>query len=212
MTCLNIAIVLAQMGKRVLLLEADMRCPTIHKAFDLKGKVGLSSILTGGADEREAIQATRQSNLFVIPAGPVPPHPAELLSSTLLQDLLKKWTAEYDHVIIDSPPAISVTDPVLLSAMTDAVLLVVRFGQTTTAHVRRTCNLLQSVRADVLGIVLNAADLTSPEYYYYRTKYTNSYVSENESKNAKAHVDRADNLREDNAGDSDEMKHDSYRQ
>lgn len=167
MTCLNIAIVLAQQGKRVLLLDADMRRPNIHKAFGLKGQVGLSNVLTGGAKLNDAVQATIQPNLVVVPAGPIPPHPAELLSSSLMEDLLKKWRDEYDHVIIDSPPVISVTDPVLLSVQTDAVLLIVRSGQTTAAHVRRTRNLLQSVNAGLLGIVVNAADLTSPDYYYY---------------------------------------------
>ena len=183
-TCLNIAIVLAQMGKRVLLLEADMRCPTLYKILDLKGQMGLSNILTGGAQDNEAIHPTIQSNLFVIPAGPIPPHPAELLSSSLTDELLKKWSQEYDHVIVDSPPVISVTDPVLLSVKTDAVLLVVRFGQTTTAHLRRTCNLLQSVNAAVLGVVLNAANLSSPDYYYYRSRYyKDRYLDEDESKN-----------------------------
>lgn len=167
MTCLNIAIVLAQQGKRVLLLDADMRRPNIHKAFGLSAHVGLSNILTGGATEKEAIQLTMQPNLFVMPAGPVPPHPAELLSSSLMHDLLEKWREEYDHVILDSPPVISVTDPVLLSVQADAVILIVRSGQTTAAHVRRTRNLLQSVKASLLGVVVNAADLTSPDYHYY---------------------------------------------
>jgi polysaccharide biosynthesis transport protein len=167
MTCINIAIVLAQQGKRILLLDADMRRPHIHRAFGLSGHMGLSNILTGGAKTSDAICKTIQPNLFVIPAGPVPPHPAELLSSALMRDLLKQWRDEYDHVIIDSPPVISVTDPVLLSVETDAVLLIVRSGQTTAAHVRRTRNLLQSVNAGLLGVVVNAADLSSPDYHYY---------------------------------------------
>jgi len=167
MTCINVGIVLAQQGKRVLLVDADMRRPHLHRAFGLKGTIGLSNILTGGAGTSDAIQTTVQPNLFVIPAGPVPPHPAELLSSSLMRDLLNQWCSEYDHVILDSPPVISVTDPVVLSVQTDAVLLIIRSGQTTTAHVRRTRNLLQSVNAGLLGIVVNAADLTSPDYYYY---------------------------------------------
>lgn len=167
MTCVNVAIVMAQQGKRVLLVDADMRRPSIHKAFGLKGNFGLSNILTGGAKIGDTTQATVQPNLFVIPAGQIPPHPSELLSSSLMQDLIRKWREEYDHVIIDSPPVISVTDAVLLSVQTDAVLLIIRSGQTTTAHVRRTRNLLQSVKASLLGIVVNAADLSSPDYYYY---------------------------------------------
>jgi capsular exopolysaccharide synthesis family protein len=167
MTCINIAIVLAQQGKRVLLIDADMRRPSIHRAFSLRDQIGLSNILAGVAQANEAIQATVQPNLFVIPAGPIPPHPAELLSSSLMEELLNRLCDQYDHVIIDSPPVIFVTDPVLLSVQTEAVLLIIRSGQTTAAHVRRARNLLQSVKARLLGIVVNAADLASPDYYYY---------------------------------------------
>ena len=167
MTCANVAIVLAQQGKRVLVVDADMRRPSIHRLFGLPGRVGLSNILTGGAKVSDAIQTTVQPNLFVIPAGPIPPHPSELLGSSLMQDLIRKWGDDYDHVIIDSPPVISVTDAVLLSVQTDAVVLIIRSGETSAAHVRRTRNLLQSVKANVLGVVVNAADLGSPDYYYY---------------------------------------------
>jgi succinoglycan biosynthesis transport protein ExoP len=184
MTCINIAIVLAQQGKRILLVDADMRRPHIHRAFGLNGQMGLSNILTGSLNVNDAIQATVQPNLFVIPAGPIPPHPAELLSSPLMQDLLRKWRDDYDHVIVDSPPVISVTDPVLLSVQTDAVLLIIRSGQTTTAHVRRARNLLQSVNAGLLGVVVNAADLASPDYYYYYgSKYR--YYTEKERRDDK---------------------------
>lgn len=84
-----------------------------------------------------------------------------------MQDLIKKWRDDYDHVIIDSPPVISVTDAVLLSVQTDAVILIIRSGETSAAHVRRTRTLLQSVKANLLGVVVNAADLASPDYYYY---------------------------------------------
>jgi succinoglycan biosynthesis transport protein ExoP len=183
-TCVNVGIVLAQQGKRILLVDADMRRPTIHKIFGMSGQTGLSNILTGNAKVSDAIQATVQPNLFALPAGPIPPHPSELLSSALMQDLLKRWREEYDHIIIDSPPVISVTDAVLLSVQADAVLLIIRSGQTTTAHVRRTRNLLQSVKASLLGVVVNAADLASPDYYYYYygSKYRGYYT---EKKNRK---------------------------
>ena len=173
MTSVNIAVVLAQQGRRILLLDADMRRPTVHKIFGISGQVGLSSILTGGAKVSDAVYTTVQSNLFVIPGGPIPPHPSELLGSALMQDLLGKWRDAYDHVIIDTPPVIAVTDAVMLSAQVDAVLLVIRSGQTTAALVRRTRDLLRSVNANILGLVVNAADLTSPDYYnyYYKSKY-----------------------------------------
>jgi len=185
MTCINIAIVLAQQGKRILLVDADMRRPHIHRAFSLKNQVGLSNILTGSANGNDAIQVTVQPSLFVIPAGPIPPHPAELLSSPLMQNLLRKWRDDYDHVIVDSPPVISVTDPVLLSVQTDAVLLIIRSGQTTAAHVRRARNLLQSVNAGLLGVVVNAANLASPDYYYYYYGSKYRYYAEKEKKDDK---------------------------
>jgi capsular exopolysaccharide synthesis family protein len=190
MTCLNIAIVLAQQGKKVLLLDADMRRPSVHKSFGLKGQVGLSNILTGGATVNDAIQATIQPNLFVIASGIVPPHPSELLSSTLMQDLLRTLCDAYDHVIIDSPPVLSVTDPVLLSVQADAALVIVRSGQTTTAHLRRTCELLHSVKANLLGIVVNAADLASPDYYYYYYGSKYRYYAEKEDHKPSHHGSR----------------------
>jgi succinoglycan biosynthesis transport protein ExoP len=156
-----------------LLIDADMRRPSIHKVFGIGGQIGLSNILTGGAKISDGIQATVQPNLFVIPAGPIPPHPSELLGSSLMQELLKVWRDEHDHVIVDSPPVISVTDAVLLSAQVDAVMLIIRSGQTTNNQVRRSRDLLLSVNANLLGVVVNAADLTSPDYYnyYYGSKY-----------------------------------------
>lgn len=204
MTCINTAIVLAQQGKRILLVDADMRRPSVHNAFGLKGQAGLSNVLTGGARISDAIQTTMQTNLFVLPAGPVPPHPSELLSSSLMRDLLKRWCEEYDHVIIDSPPVITVTDAVLLSVQTDAVLLIIRSGQTTAAHVRRTRNLLQSVKADLLGVVVNAADLASPDYYYYYgAKY--GYYGENEKKGHKIRFHGSHDLNENR--EQDEVIH-----
>lgn len=166
-TCLNLAIVLAQQGKRVLLLDADMRRPSIHLVLGVNNKSGLSNILVGGAKINDVLQSTVQPNLFVIPAGAVPPHPSELLGSSSMQDLLLKLHDEFDHIIIDSPPVLSVTDAVILSAHTDSVVLVIRSGRTTAPQVRRARNLLQSVNARVLGSVINGADLTSPDYYYY---------------------------------------------
>lgn len=201
MTCSNIAIVLAQQGKRVLVVDADMRRPNIHKAFGLSGQVGLSNVLTGGAKVSDAIQATVHPNLFAIPAGPIPPHPSELLSSTWMRDLLKRWREEYDYVVFDSPPVISVTDAVLLSVQTDATILIIRSGQTSSAHVRRTRNLLLSVKANLLGIVVNAADLASPDYYYY---YGSKYRYYTERKNPGMKATDSENVSESTSEDERE--------
>ena len=201
MTCINIAIVLAQQGKRVLVVDADMRRPNIHKAFGLSGQVGLSNVLTGGAKVSDAIQTTVHPNLFAIAAGPIPPHPSELLSSTWMRDLLKRWREEYDYVVFDSPPVISVTDAVLLSVQTDATILIIRSGQTSSAHVRRTRNLLLSVKANLLGIVVNAADLASPDYYYY---YGSKYRYYTERKNPGMKATDSENVSESTSQDERE--------
>jgi capsular exopolysaccharide synthesis family protein len=167
MTSVNTAIVLAQQGKRVLLVDGDLRRPSIHKTFGIRPLVGLANVLTGGAQPEDAIQPTFQPKLSLMPAGPLPPHPSELLSSTLMQELIQRWREEYDHVIIDSPPCLSVTDAVLLSVQVDIVILVIRSGQTTNAALRRTRDLLMYVKANLMGIVVNAVDLASPDYYYY---------------------------------------------
>ncbi len=201
MTCINIAIVLAQQGKRVLVVDADMRRPNIHKSFGLSGQVGLSNVLTGGAKVSDAIQTTVHPNLFAIAAGPIPPHPSELLSSTWMRDLLKRWREEYDYVVFDSPPVISVTDAVLLSVQTDATILIIRSGQTSSAHVRRTRNLLLSVKANLLGIVVNAADLASPDYYYY---YGSKYRYYTERKNPGMKATDSENVSESTSQDERE--------
>jgi len=174
-TSVNTAVVLAQKGSRVLLVDGDLRRPSLHKLFHMRPKVGLSTVLTGSSTAEETITpAPNLPGLFLLPAGPAPPHPAELLGSTLMKELIVQWRSQYDHVIIDSPPALSVTDAVLLSVDVDSVLLVIRSGNTTKAALRRSRELLAQVNARVMGTVVNAVDVNSPDYYhyyYYGSKY-----------------------------------------
>jgi polysaccharide biosynthesis transport protein len=164
----NLAIVLAQKGSCVLLVDADMRCPSLHKAFKVSRNVGLSSILDNSASAEDAVlPAPDSSNLFLLPSGPSPHNPAELLDSARLRQLLQLCRYHYDYVIIDTPPALTVTDAVVLSPEVDAVLMVVRSGQTTKDAVRRTRDTLYQVNARIMGIVVNAVDLHSPDLYYY---------------------------------------------
>ncbi|HWR13928.1 MAG TPA: polysaccharide biosynthesis tyrosine autokinase [Terriglobales bacterium] len=174
-TSINTAVVLAQKGARVLLVDADLRRPSVHKAFNIKPSTGLSTILTGSSRfENTVAQVPQLPNLFLLPAGPPPPHPAELLGSNLMKQCIEQWREHYDHIIFDTPPALSVTDSILLSVDMDAVVLVVRSGSTTKAALRRTRELLAQVNANVLGVVVNAVDVDSPDYYhhyYYGSKY-----------------------------------------
>jgi capsular exopolysaccharide synthesis family protein len=195
MTSINTAIVLAQQGKRVLLVDADLRRPSVHLSFGLHPHLGLSNVLSGGADLSAATFPTRQPNLFVVPAGALPPQPSELLSSTLMQDLMLQWREDYDHVIIDSPPVLSVTDAVLLSVIADVVLLVVRAGQTTTGAVRRARDLLLHVKCNLLGVVLNAADLRSMGDYYSGSRYS-VYYTDSRHKGNSPEVSAAEEGRE----------------
>lgn len=180
-TSINTAIVLAQKGGKVLLVDGDMRRPTIHQTFKLRNRTGLSTVLTGSNSPDDLIVTSSiLPNLFVLPAGPPPPHPAELLDSNVMRALLDKWRQEYDHVIIDTPPVLSVTDGVLLSAQMDTVLLVVRSAQTSKDAMRRSRDVLAQVNARVMGVVVNAIDLQSPDayYYYYGSNYAGRYYDE----------------------------------
>src|SRR5581483_1747617 len=137
-TSINTAIVLAQKGVRVLLIDADLRRPGVHKALGLGPRSGLSNVLTGSADIHQAItRSPLIPSLYVLPAGTPPPNPAELLASTNMRDLVESLSAEYDHILIDTPPTLSVTDAVVLSTRADAVVLVIRSGKTTKQALRR---------------------------------------------------------------------------
>jgi capsular exopolysaccharide synthesis family protein len=176
----NSALVLAQRGSRVLLIDADLRRPTIAKLFGLTSHGGLSTLISGSSKVEDVVRTSPViPNLWILPAGPVPPQPAELLGSTVMKDHMAHWRTDFDHIIIDTPPCLSVTDAVLLSPEADRVILVARSGQTTKPALRRACDLLLQVNARVMGIVLNALNLRSGEgYYYYTGRYANNYYQE----------------------------------
>jgi polysaccharide biosynthesis transport protein len=181
-TSINTAIVLAQKGVRVLLIDADLRRPSIHKTLGMGPRSGLSNVLTGSATVQQTITTSPiLPNLFIMPAGTPPPNPAELLASSNMRDLLTELRGLYDHIVIDTPPTLSVTDAVVLSPRADATILVIRSGQTTKQALRRARDILMQVNAHVAGVLLNAVDLTSPDYYYYyeyQGKYGHYYQEE----------------------------------
>jgi polysaccharide biosynthesis transport protein len=184
-TSINTAVVLAQKGTRVLLIDADLRRPSIHKTLGMGPHSGLSNVLTGSTTLEQAISHTSiLPNLFVLPAGTPPPNPAELLASTNMRDVLNQLREQYDHIVIDTPPSLSVTDAVVLSPRADAVVLVIRSGQTTKQALRRSRDILLQVNAKIVGVLLNAVDLSSPDYYYYyeyRGKYASYYRNDDSS-------------------------------
>jgi capsular exopolysaccharide synthesis family protein len=184
-TSINCAVVLAQKGVPVLLIDADLRRPSIHKTLGMAPHPGLSNVLTGSTTLEQAITRTAiLPNLFVLAAGTPPPNPAELLASSNMRDVLAQLREKYDHIVIDTPPSLSVTDAVVLSPRADAVVLVIRSGQTTKQALRRARDILTQVNAKVVGVLLNAVDLSSPDYYYYyeyQGKYARYYRDQDSS-------------------------------
>jgi len=165
----NLAVTLAQLGDRTLLIDADLRKPGIGRLLSLgSGKyAGLSSYLAGVSSlDLVTIQHPAVPNLSAIPTGPLPPNPADLLSSHKLTEAIAELRTKYKFIVIDSPPIMAATDAVILSVKADGVLLVVRSGETPKEAFTRTCDLLMSVKCRLLGVVLNAVDSTAPDYYY----------------------------------------------
>ncbi len=167
-TATNLACVLAQGEARVLLIDADLRRPSIHHRFGLTGRLGLTTLLAGSSTLEQTLQhVPEMPNLDILPSGPVPPFPTEMLSSDAMRSLLQRVGTTYTHVVIDSPPILSVTDAIILGRIVDAVVLVIRHGKSNKNVMRRTRDLLALSGAPVAGLVLNAVDLNSPEYYGY---------------------------------------------
>ena len=165
----NLAVTLAQLGDRTLLIDADLRKPGVGRLLNLAGGkyAGLSSYLAGVSSlDLVTIQHPVIANLSAIPTGPLPPNPADLLSSHKLADAIAELRSKFKFIVIDSPPIMAATDAVILSVQADGVLLVVRSGETPKAAFIRTRDLLVSVKCRLLGVVLNAVDSSAPDYYY----------------------------------------------
>jgi capsular exopolysaccharide synthesis family protein len=151
----NLAVSMAQSGKKVILLDADFRKPRVHQIFGVSSTVGLASVIAGTVPFKDAIVATVIEGLSVMPCGPRPENPAELLTSPAFQKLLDTLRQDFDYVLIDTPPLLAVSDPSAVAARVDGVLLVVRFSKYARPNARRAKELLSSLQANVLGIVVN---------------------------------------------------------
>ncbi|MBZ5659104.1 MAG: polysaccharide biosynthesis tyrosine autokinase [Acidobacteriia bacterium] len=174
----NLAVTLAQLGDKTLLVDADLRKPGINRALSLvDGKhAGLSSYLAGVSSlDLITVPHPAITNLAAIPTGPIPPNPADLLSSRRLTELIGELRSRYKFIVIDSPPIMAATDAVILSVLVDGVLMVVRSGETPKEAFVRTRDLLAGVKCHMLGVVLNAVDASSPDYYYSYRYYPYSY-------------------------------------
>ncbi|MDA7980514.1 MAG: polysaccharide biosynthesis tyrosine autokinase [Pirellulales bacterium] len=151
----NLAVLVAQSGKKVLLIEADFRRPRCHKVFGLDNTVGISSVITSETEIADATQKSGVENLSVMTCGPRPGNPAELLTSPVFEEMIDAVREEYDFVIVDTPPLLVVTDPSVVASRVDGVLLVMRLSKRTRDSARRSCEILGSLGVNVLGVVVN---------------------------------------------------------
>lgn len=171
----NLAIVTAQAGQKVLLIDCDLRKPTVYKKLGLSNKAGLTNVLSQGKKIEECIQLTDLDNFYVLTSGPIPPNPAELLGSKKMKNLIKELSQVFDKVFIDAPPVLAVTDAQILSTMSQGVILVAAYGETDKDGIVKAKELLEKVDAKILGVVLNKVPEVSKEYYYGKYHYNYTY-------------------------------------
>jgi polysaccharide biosynthesis transport protein len=189
-TSVNTAISLAQTGSAVLIIDADLRRPRVHKIFGLKNTAGLSNYLTGEGDLASLIQIA-MPNLYVLPVGPLPPNPAELLGSARMKQVVEALTANFDYIVIDSPPVSSFADSLILSSLVEGVIIVVKGGATPREMAQRTKAHLQSVGAKILGVVINQIKLQPHDYYYYSTYYSRYYYGNDKEESGRKNASLA---------------------
>jgi capsular exopolysaccharide synthesis family protein len=163
---INLAVTMAQAGARILLIDTDMRKPRIHKSFGLKTDRGISSVMAGDVKLKDAIYKSEVPNLDVLPCGPMPPNPAELLHTERFRQILTECRASYDRVVLDSPPIGPVTDPAIIGSITDGVVLVLRAGHTTREGAQFARRQLGDAGARILGLVINQTDRKGRGYGY----------------------------------------------
>ncbi len=177
-TATNTAISMAQLGKKVLLIDCDLRKPVQHKMFNLSNMEGLTNALVDySIDVDKFIQNTIVNNFDILTSGPIPPNPAELLGSQRMSKLLQSVLVKYDLIILDTPPIISVTDAAILTTITDGVILVVGAKIVDRDMLKKAKELLVKVKARILGVVLNRIEIEkNQEYYYYYESQGDSYA------------------------------------
>ena len=171
-TSANLAIALAHDGHSVLLVDGDMRRGTCHTRLGLRNGRGLSNVLAGGVALEESIQSTAVSGLSLLPRGVTPPNPSELLGSRKMKEILDDLRQKFEFIVIDSPPVIALSDAAVLSVVSDGVLLVFDGQRTSTAYAQKAVERLETVRARLLGVILNGVNLDDPHYSYYQAYYS----------------------------------------
>lgn len=163
----NLAVVFAKSGQRVLLVDANMRKPTVYKTFNLSNGSGLSTLLSANRAIGEVVQPTSVENLSILTSGPKPPNPSELLGSARMDQVLSELKSAYDVVILDMPPVVAVTDAQILASKADGTLMVIRESVSRKESLVKAKDLLEMVGARVLGVIYNGAQHTKDSGYYY---------------------------------------------
>lgn len=178
--CVNLACSLAMNGRKVVILDADMRRPTLHRIFQQPGQPGLSNFLTGSVALSEIIHATQVPGLFLIPAGAIPPNPVQLLNSEVFRELVEGLRQEFQHLVFDTPPIIGFADARVASCLVDGVILVLKHHTTSREAARLSTHLLSQVNARILGFILNMVHRETMGYgaYYGYHKYYTKYYSD----------------------------------
>ncbi|MFO7681923.1 MAG: polysaccharide biosynthesis tyrosine autokinase [Chloroflexota bacterium] len=175
---INLAVALAQAGKRVLLVDTDMRRPMLHTLLAVDGSLGLSNMIVRGREDERFIQGTMIPNLRVMTAGRLPPNPAELLGSERMREVLLWLKQQADFVVFDSPPVLAVTDSVVLSRLVDTTLFVACMGQTRLADVETAVSQIQAVDSAIAGVILNKVKANGRYGYHYTYQYRARYAPE----------------------------------
>lgn len=166
-TTANLAVVMAQQGRKVLIVDADMRKPTVHYTFRRENHIGLTTVLTRQSDLGSAIQTTDVENLSILTSGPIPPNPAELLASSAMKETLEEVMEKFDFVLFDTPPILAVTDAQIMANFCHASILVIHAGKTEIDTAQKAKALLEGAKGKLLGVVLNQKKQEQNDYYYY---------------------------------------------
>ena len=187
-TIANLAISYAQAGRRILLVDADLRRPSIHRRFGLSNRQGLTTAIVRGAQPQAFVQDSKIPNLSILTSGPIPPNPAEMLMSETLWRLIDELKPHYDMIFFDASPVGVVTDAAIIATRVDGTIFVIRAGEIKKAQLTRATDLLKKVNAHVLGFILNGASKQTDDYYnyyYYNTYYYSSEPHPADAKRAK---------------------------
>ncbi|SHF21735.1 CpsD/CapB family tyrosine-protein kinase [Alkalibacter saccharofermentans] len=167
----NYGVTLAQSGKKVLIVDCDLRRPQIHKIFNISNTNGLSNVLVGDNKMDKNIKDTKVPNLFVLTSGPIPPNPSEMLDSKRMRELILSLKDHFDMILLDSPPIMPVTDGLILSQIVDGTIVIVSLGSTERDALKKTMDSLEKIGANILGTVINKASSKAGYYVNYEYEY-----------------------------------------